>query len=276
MAYALKDYKKAADYILGASPLRPRLAVVLGTGLGGFARRVEETVRIPYSKIPGFPTSTAPSHAGELLLGHIGGSEVCVLSGRSHYYEGWSFKDAAFYVGVLKLAGIEQLIITNAAGGIGRGLKPGDLMLIRDHINLSGLSPCRGENIDELGSRFFDMTQAYSEHLRQAAKACAKKLGIRVKEGVYAYMTGPQFETPAEITALKRLGADAVGMSTVAEVIEAAHCSMQVLAISLITNYAAGISAEPLSGGDVAQTAMRFEDTFADYLESIIKSLKQG
>jgi purine-nucleoside phosphorylase len=276
MAYSLKDYRKAAAFIMEASDLRPELAIVLGTGLGGFSQRLQDAVPIPYAKIPGFPVSTAPSHAGEMVLGRIGGSEVCVLSGRFHYYEGWSFKDAAFYIGVLKLAGIRQIIITNAAGGISRSLKPGDLMLIRDHINFSGLSPCRGENIDELGPRFFDMTDAYCAKLRQIARDCAAQAGIKIKEGVYAYMTGPQFETPAEITALKRLGADAVGMSTVPEVLEAAHCGMPVLGISAITNYAAGISGAPLSGSDVTQTAAALENTFGSYVQSIIKCLNSG
>jgi purine-nucleoside phosphorylase len=276
LAYTLKDYKKAADYILSLTERRPTTAVVLGTGLGGFTGRVECAVHIPYARIPGFPVSTAPSHAGELVFGGLAGADICVLSGRFHYYEGWSFKETAFYVGVLKLCGVKRLIITNAAGGISRGLGPGELMLISDHINFSGLSPCRGANIDELGERFFDMSCAYPQELRQIAKGCAREAGVTVREGVYAYMTGPQFETPAEITALRRLGADAVGMSTVPEVIEAAHCGLQVLGISVITNFAAGKAGSQLAGGDVTAAASRIGEKFGIYIECIIKSINEG
>ena len=266
-------YQKAADFIRQAGGIRPQTAVVLGSGLGGFAGRVSDAVRIPYAKIPGFPRATAPSHAGEMLLGRVAGREVCVLSGRSHCYEGLSMREAAFYVGALKLAGVRSLLLTNASGSVSASFTPGDLMLIRDHINFSGRSPCRGKNIDALGPRFFDMSDAYSRELRRRALDCAARAGIAVKEGVYAYMPGPQFETPAEVLALRILGADAVGMSTVPEVIEAAHCGLRVLGVSCITNYAAGLSELPVSGEEVTRVADRVSGTFGDCLEALIKDV---
>ena len=266
-------YRKAADFIRQAGGFRPQTAVVLGSGLGGFAQRVSDAVRIPYARIPGFPRATAPSHAGELLLGRVAGREVCVLSGRFHGYEGLSMRRAAFYVGALKLAGIRNLLLTNASGSVSAAFAPGDLMLIRDHINFSGRSPCRGRNIDALGPRFFDMSDAYSRELRRRALECAGRAGIAVKEGVYAYMPGPQFETPAEVLALRVLGADAVGMSTVPEVIEAAHCGIRVLGLSCITNYAAGLSDLPASGEEAIRVADRVSGTFGDLLERLINDL---
>jgi len=273
MTFTLNDYKRAAEYISCASPCKPKVAIVLGSGLGGFAQRVKNVLHIPYSKIPNFPVSTAPSHAGEMIIGDIDGIEVCVLSGRFHYYEGWSFEESAFYVGVLKLIGVKSLIITNAAGCINADFNEGDLMLVSDHINFSGLSPMRGTNIEELGSRFFDMTDAYSTHLRALASACATNMALNVRQGVYAYMTGPQYETPAEIRALSIMGADAVGMSTVPEVIAAAHCGIKVLCISCLTNYASGITGRPLSGEEVTKLAQKQSKTLGDFIEHIIKKL---
>ncbi|ADU25931.1 purine-nucleoside phosphorylase [Ethanoligenens harbinense] len=247
--------RRAAETIRDASPLRPQTAVVLGSGLGGFVSAVRDAVELPYADIPHFPCATAPSHAGRLLIGTLAGRPAYVFSGRFHYYEGLSFKRAAFYVRVLHALGVRDLLLTNAAGLINLDFAPGDLMLVRDHINFSGQSPCRGRNLDTLGERFFDMSDAYSGELRALAHAAAEETGVPLREGVYAYMTGPQYETPAEIRALGILGADAVGMSTVPEVIEAAHCGLRTLCISCLTNYGAGLSPDPLRGDEVNENA---------------------
>lgn len=246
-----KKYQPAIRAIQEVSPLRPQTAVVLGSGLGGFASTVQDAVELPYQKIPHFPHSTAPSHAGKLVIGTLAGQPVYVFSGRFHYYEGISLRRATFFVRVLKLLGVRNLLLTNAAGLINTDFNPGDLMLVSDHINFSGLSPCRGQNHACLGERFFDMSDAYSRDLRALARTCAKADGITLREGIYAYMTGPQYETPAEIRALKMLGADAVGMSTIPEVIEAAHCGLRTLCISCLTNYGAGLSVQPLNSDEV-------------------------
>lgn len=264
----IADYRRAAAYLLDQSPLRPRVAIVLGSGLGSFAERLEAAVRVPYAQIPGFPVSTAPGHAGELLLGKIGGVPAVVLSGRFHCYEGLRPEQTAFYVGVLRLMGVRALLLTNAAGCINPAFRPGEWMAVRDHLCFAPVSPCIGPNIDALGPRFFDMGHAYSARLRELAKECAARRGVTLREGVYAYMTGPQYETPAEIRALSLLGADAVGMSTVPEVIAAAHCGLETLCLSCLTNYAAGITGEALSGGEVtkqaAAAAAGFEECLAD------------
>ncbi len=269
MDAAEKKCREAAQVIQNASDLRPRTAVVLGSGFGGFASEVQNAAEIPYAKIPYFPPATAPSHAGKLLTGTLSGKPVYVFAGRFHYYEGLSFRRAAFHVRVLKTLGVENLLLTNAAGIINTAFRPGDLMLVRDHLNFSGLSSCRGKNTDAFGPRFFDMSNAYSRELCALAKECAEKAGVLLREGVYAYMTGPQYETPAEIRALRILGADAVGMSTVPEVIEAAHCGLRTLCVSCLTNYAAGLSAHALDGGEVNATAA----AHAKELSALIKGI---
>ncbi|MFT9055015.1 MAG: purine-nucleoside phosphorylase [Ethanoligenens sp.] len=245
----------AAQTIQNASPLRPQTAVVLGSGLGGFASAVQGGVQLPYADIPHFPRATAPSHAGELLIGTLADHPVYVFSGRFHYYEGLSFRRAAFFVRVLKQLGVRNLLLTNAAGLINLDFTPGDLMLVQDHINFSGQSTCRGRNEEMFGERFFDMSDAYSSELRALAHACAEDTGVLLREGVYAFMPGPQYETPAEIRALGLLGADAVGMSTVPEVIEAVHCGLRTLCISCLTNYGAGLSPNPLRSDEVNDIA---------------------
>lgn len=252
---AEQKYEKAVQTIRKASPLRPKIALVLGSGLGGFDALVQDRTELPYAEIPHFPRSTAPSHAGRLVIGTLAGRPVYVFSGRFHFYEGLSFRRAAFFVRVLKLLGVRDLLLTNAAGLINLDFKPGDLMLVTDHLNFSGESPCRGRNHDVFGPRFFDMSDAYSKELRALVHSCAEETGVRLRQGVYAFMSGPQYETPAEIRALGILGADAVGMSTVPEVIEAAHCGLRTLCISCLTNYAAGLSDQPLDGEDVAAIA---------------------
>jgi purine-nucleoside phosphorylase len=273
MPYNLEDYLQSSQYISKRLNVLPKTAVVLGSGLGGFANELENPVLMPYSDIPHFPRSTVQSHEGILYCGSIADKPCLVMSGRFHYYEGWSFEQAAYYVRIMKLLGVERLIITNAAGCINTSFAPGELMLVTDHINFSGLSPCRGENIASFGDRFFDMTDAYSHELRSAALKCVSRLNITLREGVYAYMTGPQFETPAEIRALKILGADAVGMSTVPEVIEAAHCGIKVLCVSCLTNYAAGISNSPITGKEVIAIAAQASVEFRAILKLIIAEI---
>lgn len=265
-------YRQSADYIKektgGAD-----IALVLGSGGGGFAKRLTDAVRIPYAQIPNFPKSTAPSHEGALYCGTVGSKKIICMSGRFHYYEGYSPDEATFYIRALKLAGVKTLILTNAAGGINKSFKVGDLMLISDHINFSGLSPLRGQNDDRFGVRFPDMTDAYSKELRDVARHTAERLGIDIKEGVYAYMTGPSYETPAEIRALSVLGADAVGMSTVPECICAVHCGMKVVAVSCITNMAAGITGGQLSEQEVIDTAAQCDEKFSELINGLIEEL---
>lgn len=250
-------FRKSAEYISSRAGTAAKTAVVLGSGLGGLARALKDAVRIPYGDIPCFPMATNKSHEGVLYAGTLAGRPCLVFSGRLHYYEGLSFEEAAYPVRVMKLLGVHSVVFTNAAGCLNTAFAPGELMLITDHLNFSGQSPCRGENDDAFGPRFFDMTDAYSRELRAVALAQAAKAGIPLREGIYAYMTGPQYETPAEIRALRLLGADAVGMSTVPEVIEAAHCGLKALAVSCLTNYAAGITDEPLSDDEVVKTASK-------------------
>lgn len=273
MNQAQKNRADAVNAILQASPLRPKTAVVLGSGLGGFSQRVRGAVVLPYARIPHLPRATAPSHAGELLIGRVGEVPVYVFSGRFHYYEGLGFRRVSFYVRVLKELGVQNLLLTNAAGIVNPAFAPGDLLLVRDHINFSGHSSCRGRNDDTLGERFFDMSDAYSARLRALAQDCAQQLDIRLDEGVYAYMPGPQYETPAEVRALGILGADAVGMSTAPEIIEAAHCGMAALCVSCLTNYGAGLSSVPLSGAGVNDAAAARANDLAALLTAVIARL---
>jgi purine-nucleoside phosphorylase len=273
MPQCFEDYKKSADYILDKAGSVPRIAVVLGSGLGSFADEVEEPVVLDYSSIPGFLKSTAPGHKGKMYIGRVDTKPAIVMAGRFHCYEGYSFEEAASYIRVLHLAGVENIILTTAAGCLNESFKVGELMMVCDQINFSGYSPCTGINDDRIGPRFFDMTNTYDRSLRLSAKASVDTAGITLREGVYAYMTGPQFETPAEIRALRLLGADAVGMSTVPEAIEAAHCGMKVLCISCLTNYAAGITGKPLSGQEVDETASKSGVTFRRLLKVLINDL---
>lgn len=264
-----EKYKSSADFIkskIGTADI----AVVLGSGLGKFADSLEDRIKIPYAEIPNFPKSTAPSHEGAMYFGTINGKNIICMSGRFHYYEGYSLDEVTFYIRVLKLVGVEKIILTNAAGGINQSFKAGDLMLISDHINMTGLSPLRGINDDSFGTRFPDMTDAYSQSLRMIAAETAKKHNIDIKQGVYAYMTGPSYETPSEIRALSIMGADAVGMSTVPECVCAVHAGLEVLAISCITNMAAGITGEKLSEQEVIDTAAMTYQRFSSLVEFII------
>lgn len=265
--------RKAASYIMTRIDKIPDTAIVLGSGLGNFAENLEEKIEMAYPEIPNFPVSTVVGHAGKLVYGKINNKGLLCFSGRFHYYEGYSMKDTAFYVRVLKFLGVKKLIITNAAGGINEEYIPGELMLISDHIKFFDDSPLRGENYDIFGPRFNDMSDCYSKNLRNLSKSVSKKLEIDIKEGIYAFMPGPSYETPAEIKMLRILGADAVGMSTVGEAIAASHCNIETLAISCITNMAAGILKKPLSHEEVFETAKATEDKFTKLIKGILSEI---
>lgn len=276
MASSFAEHEKAAAFIrerLGKSisPL-PEVCLVLGSGLGRLAGDVQDPVIIPYAEIPGFPRSTVKSHAGKLIVGRLSGRPVAVLSGRFHYYEGYDMETVTFYVRVMYLLGVKKLVLTNAAGGVNESFRVGDLMLITDHIKLCAESPARGEIDPRFGERFFDMTHTYSPVLAAKARRCAEELAIPLREGVYFYMAGPQFETPAEIRAVRTLGGDAVGMSTVAEAIAASQCGMAVLGLSCITNLAAGMKpGVKVSDQEVTQNAAAVAGTFCSLMKSIIE-----
>ena len=264
------DYREAADYLLSKAPFEPEIGIVLGSGLGHFAAELDNTVSVPYSEIPHFLRSTAVGHAGQFVFGTVAGRKVACMSGRFHYYEGYDFEELALPVRVFKLLGISSLILTNAAGAVNTEYRPGDIMIIRDHIKLMGSSPMRGANIPEFGERFFDMGRAYTPELRELALECAEGSGLKVREGVYFYMPGPQYETPAEIRAVRLLGGDAVGMSTVTEALTASHASLPLLALSVMTNMAAGVLEEPLTSEEVIETARAIEKPFTEYVKKII------
>ena len=256
-------FKKSADYILSKIDFKPEIAIILGSALGGLAAEVENPVVINYEDIPNFLRTTVKSHAGKLILGQIQGRNVVCMSGRFHHYEGYDYEQLVIPIRVFKLLGVKATILTNAAGGVNTDYKPGDIMIIKDHIKLTGASPLRGPNVDEFGKRFFDISDMYTKSLRDHAKTCAANLRQSLWEGNYFFFTGPQFETPAEIRAVRTLGADAVGMSTVTEALTAAHCGMELLGLSLMTNMAAGILPQPLSheevGGAAAEAAARLK-----------------
>jgi purine-nucleoside phosphorylase len=264
---------RAAKFILSKTKLRPKIALVLGSGLGAFADELTASVKIPYEKIPGFPRSTAVGHAGRLVIGNIGGIAVAAMQGRVHAYEGYSAHEVGFPMRVLGRLGIRDVILTNAAGGINLEYKQGALVILRDHINLQGTNPLIGPNDERFGPRFPDMTQAYWKSYRQAALVEAKRLGIEVHEGVYAALSGPSYETPAEIRYLRTIGADLVGMSTVPETIVARHMGLRVLGISCVTNMAAGILDQPLDHREVIETGERVKSQFIALLRAVIPGI---
>jgi purine-nucleoside phosphorylase len=265
--------QSAADYIASRTALKPQVAVVLGSGLGAFAGELTDSVSVPYAEIPGFPQSTAIGHAGKLIIGKIGDVPTAVMAGRFHLYEGYTAQQAVIGVRVLAKLGAKSLIVTNAAGGIGQHLFEGVLVLISDHINLQGVNPLTGPNDDSIGPRFPDMTEAYSARYREIAQNAAGDLGIHLREGVYAAVPGPSYETPAEIRYLRTIGADLVGMSTVLEVIAANHIGMKVLGISCVTNLAAGLSGKNLDHSDVLAIGERVRGTLVKLLKTIIPKL---
>lgn len=264
---------EAAEYLRARLPARPDLALVLGSGLGGLADRIEDPVYIPYGQIPHFPVSTAPGHAGRFVFGRLSGRMVLCMQGRFHYYEGHDMAAIALPVRVLKALGCRALVLTNAAGGVNWDFSVGDFMLITDHINFMGANPLRGENDDAIGPRFCDMTHVYTPEFQQTARQVAAQQGITLREGVYLGYMGPSFETPAEIRAFRTLGADAVGMSTVPEAIAASHCGLPVLGVSLITNMAAGMAGKRLSGDEVIEIANARGAVFQQLVRGIVEAM---
>ena len=263
----------AALFIQRKTKLRPRIALVLGSGLGAFADEFSGAARIPYASIPHFPRSTAIGHAGQLVIGRVEGVEVAAMQGRVHLYEGYSAKEVAFPVRVFARMGVKAVILTNAAGGIRKEFTQGQLVVISDHINLQGANPLIGANEEKLGPRFPDMTAAYDKSFRELTLAEGRRRGVELGEGVYAALAGPSYETPAEIRFLKTIGADLVGMSTVPEVIAARHSGMRVLGISCVTNAAAGILDQPLNHKEVLETAERVKDEFIALLRGVIPKI---
>ncbi|CAH1210402.1 Purine nucleoside phosphorylase 1 [Paenibacillus plantiphilus] len=265
--------REAAEYITSRIKVKPEIGLIMGSGLGILGDYIEEAVTINYEDIPHFPLSTVEGHAGELLIGTLSGRTVVLMRGRFHMYEGYGPELTAFPVRVMKAIGVATLVVTNAAGGINQGYDPGDLMLISDHINLTGRNPLIGPNDDELGVRFPDMSEAYSSRLRGLARQTAEAQGFTLREGVYVGILGPSYETPAEIRMMRTMGADAVGMSTVAEVIAARHSGIEVLGISCISNMASGILNQPLSHAEVMETTERVKTRFLSLVNGLIALL---
>jgi purine-nucleoside phosphorylase len=260
----------AAQFLLSQTKFRPKIGMVLGSGLGAFADQLTSATRIPYAQIPTFPRSTAIGHAGQMVIGNVGGISVAAMQGRVHLYEGYSAKEVAFPVRVFARMGIRAVVLTNAAGGINPEYKQGALVAVSDHINLQGHNPLVGPNDDRLGPRFPDMTKAYWKPYREATIEEARKLGMTVYQGVYAAMLGPSYETPAEIRYLRAIGADLVGMSTVNEVVVAVHAGLRVLAISCVTNMAAGILDKPINHEEVLETGERVRAQFESLLKAVL------
>lgn len=265
--------EKTIDFISKeTNNFKPEIGIILGSGLGDFVNNLD-SICVPYSLIPGFETSTIQGHAGQLVFAQIKGKKVVVMQGRYHFYEGHSMQTVVYPVKVMKKLGVKTLIITNAAGAVNKELQPADLMLISDHINFMGTNPLIGENDDSLGTRFPDMSEIYKKDLIDLAKKCASELGIEVKQGVYAASSGPSYETPSEVKMLRLLGADAAGMSTVPEAIVANYCGINILGISCISNYAAGIQKAPLSHAEVIETTNLAKDKFQSLLLKLLESI---
>jgi purine-nucleoside phosphorylase len=260
----------AARAIRAHSATQACIAIVLGSGLGGFAEEFTDAVKLPYREIPGFVSSTAQGHAGSLVIGKVEGVTVLAMQGRVHYYEGYSLEEVTFPIRTFKLLGIDTLILTNAAGGIDVQLSQGTLMVISDHLNLMGVNPLRGPNDERFGPRFPDLTEVYSRELQELVIEESRAIGVTIRRGIYAALAGPSYETPAEIHMLRAFGADAVGMSTVPEAIVARQMGMKVLGISCITNMAAGISENPINHEEVMETGQRVRETFTQLLRRII------
>jgi purine-nucleoside phosphorylase len=263
----------ASRVIRARTKLEPRIAIVLGSGLGGFADDFDEAVGIPYEEIPGFMRSTAQGHAGRLVIGKVDTVPVVAMQGRVHYYEGYSLEEVTFPIRTFHLLGVKTLILTNASGGINVQLAQGTLMVISDHLNMMGDNPLRGANEERFGPRFPDMSAVYAPDLQELVVEEAKEIGADVRRGIYGGLSGPSYETPAEIHLLRALGADAVGMSTVPEAIVARHMGMEVLGISCITNMAAGISDEPINHEEVMATGDRVRETFAQLLRRVVSRI---
>jgi purine-nucleoside phosphorylase len=265
--------KDTLDYIeTFTDNFQPEIGIILGSGLGELADEYQEYA-IPYSKIPGFVKSTVAGHKGQLVFAHIGKKRVVMMQGRNHFYEGHSMQEITYPIKVMKKLGVKTVIITNAAGAINKGFRPGDLMVITDHINNMGANPLIGANDEDLGTRFPDMSEVYSKEYIKLVDAAAKRLGMSIKHGVYIASSGPSYETPAEINAARILGADAAGMSTVPEAIVANYCGMKVIGISCISNYASGISSKKLSHQEVIQTANQVKSKFKELVVLLVNSI---
>jgi len=265
--------RTAANFILEKSKYKPEIGLILGSGLGSLADSIENPEFFDYKDLPHFPVSTVEGHEGRLVIGMLNGKCVVAMQGRFHYYEGYHFNEVTFPVRVMKLIGVETLIVTNACGAVNESFKPGDLMIITDQINFSGDNPLIGKNLNEFGTRFPDLSNAYTKDLINKAKEIANNLNIDIKTGVYMMFSGPTYETPAEIRMSRILGADAVGMSTVPEVIVAAHSGMKVLGISCLTNMAAGILDQPLNHEEVVETSTRVKETFTKLVNKVIEEI---
>ena len=273
MEYTLEYFRKSADYIRQFVSWTPEVAIVLGSFLGPFTDAIEDPIVIDYRDIPNFLVSTVPGHAGKLIFGTVAGKRVVCMSGRFHFYEGYDFEQLVIPIRLFKVLGVRATILTNAAGAVNAEYRPGDIMIVSDHIKLNGASPLRGKNAEEFGPRFFDVSRMYTPELRRLAWACAEGTGLTLHEGVYIFFPGPQYETPAEIRAARILGADAVGMSTVTEALTAAHCGMPLLCLSVMTNMAAGVLDRPLTAEEVHETAVTIADRFSGYVTNIIERI---
>ena len=274
MKYDKEYCGKAADYLKELVPYVPEIGIVLGSGLGPLSASIEDPIEVPYTSIPNFLSSTVSSHAGKMIFGKIAGKHVMCMSGRFHYYEGYDFEQLVLPVRVMKLMGVKTLILTNAAGGANPSYKPGDIMVIKDNIKMNGDSPLRGPNCEDFGPRFFDVSDMYTKSLREMALDLAKDSKLTFHEGVYFYMPGPQFETPAEIHAVQVLGGDSVGMSTVTEALTAAHCSMKLLGFSVISNMAAGVKNEALTTEEVDDVTHAIAEDFSAYIASVVEHIQ--
>lgn len=267
------NLKQSADFILSKTNFKPEIGLILGSGLGSIGDMIENAEYYNYSDIPNFPVSTVEGHKGRLVIGTFQGKQVIAMQGRFHYYEGYEMNQVTFPVRVMKLLGVKTLIVTNAAGAVNKDFTPGDLMLITDHINLSGNNALIGSNLDEFGPRFPDMSNAYDKELQNKVKEIASNCGISLKEGIYAMMSGPTYETPAEVRMVRILGGDAVGMSTVPEVVVANHSGLKVIGVSCMTNMACGILDQPLNHEEVVETSNKVKHTFIKLMSEIIKNL---
>ncbi|GAE36863.1 purine-nucleoside phosphorylase [Halalkalibacter akibai] len=265
--------QQTADFLKTKMNEGPSIGLILGSGLGVLADEIENPVKVRYEDIPNFPVSTVAGHAGQLVFGTLEGKQVVAMQGRFHYYEGYSMDVVTFPVRVMKAIGVNQIVVTNAAGGVNESFEAGHLMIINDHINNMGDSPLIGPNDETMGVRFPDMSNVYSERLRKLAREKAESLGIDIQEGVYVGNTGPAYETPAEVRMLRTLGADAVGMSTVPEVMVARHAGLEVLGISCISNMAAGILPQPLTHDEVMETTERVKADFLGVIKAIVKEM---
>ena len=267
----IKAIEEAVAFVRSRTRIQPQAGVVLGSGLGSVVDAVEVETEIPYAEIPGGKAATVWGHQGKMILGRVGKLPVVLLGGRMHYYEGYDMQEVMLLARVIGRLGIKKLIVTNAAGGVNTSFKPGDLMLISDHINFSGVNPLRGPNLEELGVRFPDLSDAYPESLRDLARDVGRGLKQKLREGVYLFLSGPTYETPAEIRAFRTLGADAVGMSTVPEVVAMAHMNIPVLGISCITNMAAGVLKQKLTHQEVMDTTARVQNEFTALVVGILR-----